>query len=279
MVISPEPRQLNSDNAIHDSLQDIVDEKLRKLDLEEHAARKARGSSTHPDVCSTRPSISPPIEKPLPTIILSAHLEKENPSPPPDLSNSVLQKKDNETQPANIKEETEGKRKERLEEERRRKKAERERWRKSEQEFAQLPEAKVDGDEIITPFLPNIRKPSSSQSLRPIPDVHNDPPELLPTVSKEDKKIAEDLHYSTQKELEAEDERQAILLAAKIQREWEAEEQEMERRSVSLSRGARIYPNADEKTLADSGRTSSTQASYPTYNRSNTLKLKPQQSS
>lgn len=238
-VNSSKSTQLNSENAIHDSLQDIIDEKLRKLDLEEHATRKAKGSSTRPDVCSTTTSPSPPIEKPLPTIMLSVHPEKEDPPPTPDPLNSVLQIKDNETQPANIKEEAEAKRKERLEEDRRLKKAERERWRKSEQEFIQLPAAKIDGDEIITPFLPKMHEPSSPQSLQPVPQLHNDVPKLPPIVSKEDKKIAEDLHYSTQKELEAEDERQAFLLAAKIQREWEAEEQEMKRRSVSSNRGVK----------------------------------------
>ena len=278
-VNSSKSRQLNSESAIHDSLQDIVDEKLRKLDLEEHATRKAKRSSTRPDVCSNTTSPSPPIEKSLPTILLSTHPEKGDPLPTPDLPNSVLQIKDDETQPANIKEEIEAKRKERLEEDRRLKKAERERWRKSEQEFIQLPETKIDGDEIITPFLPKMDKPSSSQSLRPVPQVHNDVPKPPPIVSREDKKIAEDLHYSTQKELEAEDERQAFLLAAKIQREWEVEEQEMKRRSVSSSKGVKKYPSTEEKTSADMGRTSAAQASYPTYNRSDPLRLKPQQSS
>jgi hypothetical protein len=211
--------------------------------------------------------------------MLSTHPEKEDPLPIPDLPNSVLQIKDNETQLANIKEEAEAKRKERLEEDRRLKKAERERWRKSEQEFIQLPEAKIDGDEITTPFLPKMHKPSSSRSLRPVPQVHNDVPKSLHIVSKEDKKIAEDLHYSTQKELEAEDERQAFLLAAKIQREWEAEEQEMKRRSVSSSRDVKKHPSTEEKTPVDIARTSAPQASYPTYNRSDPLRLKPQQPS
>lgn len=212
----------------------------------------------------------------MPTITLSAHPEKEDSPPTPKPSNPIPPIEDSENKPASIKEETEARRKERLDEERRRKKAERERWRKSEQEFIQLPEAKIDGDEILTPFLPKMHKPSSSQSLRPVLQVHGDVPKLPFAVNKEDKKIAEALHYSTQKELEAEDERQALLLAEKIQREWVAEEQEMERRSVSSRRGVKKNSSTEEKTPAGLGRTHSTRVSYPTYKRSDPLRL-PQQ--
>ena len=234
---------MNSESSIHDSLQDIIDEKLRKLELEEHTARKARGSSTHPAVCTSSASPFLAIEKPLPTIILSAHPEEEDTAPTSKSTNPALQIEDNENRTASVKEETETRRKERLDEERRRKKAERERWRKSEQEFIQLPEAKIDGDEI-TQFIPTIHRPSSSHSLRPVPQVPDDVLKLPLAVSKEDMKIAEDLHYRTQKELEAEDERQAFLLAAKIQREWEEEEQW--RKSPSGSRiGVKKYSRND----------------------------------
>jgi hypothetical protein len=206
-------------------------------------------------------------------IMLTAHPEKEDSPPTLKPSNPIpqIENNDNEKKPASIIEEADARRKERLEEERRRKKAERERWRKSEQEFIQLPEAEIDGDGIITPFLPKMHKPSSSQSLRPVLPLYDDSPKLPFTVSKEDKKIAEALHYSTQKELEAEDERQALLLAEKIQREWAAEEQELERRSVSPGRGGTKNSSTEEKTPADLGRTYSTQVSYPTYDRSDPL--------
>ena len=176
--------------------------------------------------------------------MLSAHPEKEDTLPTSKPTNPALQIDDNENRTASVKEETEEKRKERLDEERRRKKVERERWRKSEQEFIQLPEVKIDGDEI-TPFIPTIHRPSSSQSLRPVPLVHDNVPKLPLAASKEDMKIAEDLHYRTQKELEAEDERQAFLLAAKIQREWEEEEQRRESPSGSSRIGVKKYSRND----------------------------------
>ncbi|KIM38274.1 hypothetical protein M413DRAFT_448008 [Hebeloma cylindrosporum] len=275
---------LNNESTIHESLQDIVDEILRKLDLEEHAARKAKGSLIRPDVCSVTVSPPPSIENPLPTILLSSPPEQEDPPQIAKPSNTVPQLQDNETDPGRIKEENEVRRKERLEEEHRRKKAERERWRKSEQEFIQLPEAKIEGVEIITPFLPIVNKPSSSQSSqsvandaalklpiaedlhhprpRPLPQIHNGVPKIPAAVGKEDKEIAKELHYRTQKELEAEDERQALLLAAKIQLEWEAEERLVKRSSLSSRQGMEKSPSID-----------STQVPYPTYSSSDPLRL------
>lgn len=277
---------LNNESTIHDSLQDIVDEKLRKLDLEEHAARKAKGSLIRPDVCSVTVSPPPPIENPLPTIWLSASPEKEDPPQRAKPSNPVPQLQDNEKDPGRAKEETEARRKERLEEEHRRKKAERERWKKSEQEFIQLPEVEIEGDEIVTPFLPIMNKLSSSpspQSIandsalklpiaedlhhprlspRPLPQIHDGVPKIPAAVGKEDKEIAKELHYRTQKELEAEDERQALLLAAKIQLEWEAEERLVKRSSVSSRQGMEKSPSID-----------STQVPYPTYSSSDPLRI------
>jgi hypothetical protein len=295
---------LNEDNSIHDSLQDIIDEKLQKHDHEEHAARKARDlsklqelSKTRPDLPSASPSPLPSLEKPLPTIILSPHPEKEDSPPTSRPPNQVVQRGDRGPKPESIKEEADMRRKERLEEERRLKKAERERWRKSEQEFIQLPEATIEDEEVFMlksndakeMFLPIIHNSTSSHSLRPVPLSHDDVSKPAHAVSKEDQKIAKDLHYQLQKELEAEDDRQALLLAAKMQQEWETEEEETQRRAISSGKGGKrnfspdgrsdvgLYGN-DKGKPPSLGNSRSIQVPYPTYTRSNSPSLKPRQS-
>jgi len=229
-------------------------------------------------------------------IILTPNLEMEDSPPISKPPNQVLPTDDKGHKHASIKEETDRKRKERLEEERRLKKAERERWRKSEQEFSQLPEAKFDDDESFIPksndakevFLPIIHKTPSLQSLRSASLSHDDVPTPTAAVSQEDQKIAEDLHYQLQKELEAEDDRQALLLAARMQREWEAEE-EIARLTISSTRSEKQNISADEipdvgpysneiETPSSLGSMHSIPVPYPTYSRSNSPRLKPQQS-
>jgi hypothetical protein len=296
--------RLNQDRSIHDSLQDIIDEKLQKHDQEEHAARKAKDLSKFQELNKTRPGVSsasppplPSVEKPLPKIILSRNPETEDLPPISRPPNQVSQTNDKAHKPASIKGETDAKRKERLEEERRLKKAERERWRKSEQEFIQLPEAKIDDDENVllksndakAVFLPIIQKTPSRQSLPPVSLSHDDAPTPTAAANNEDHKIAEDLHYQLQKELEAEDDRKALLLAAKMQREWEAEEEATERRTTSSTRSEKQNLSAEERpdvveydnekeTPSSLGGAHSIPISYPIYSRPHSPRLNPRQS-
>ncbi|KDR86122.1 hypothetical protein GALMADRAFT_403162 [Galerina marginata CBS 339.88] len=257
-----------TDSSIHDVLEEIIDEKLRRNELRERNSRSPI-PQLFPEVVpviETPPSpppvppkafLVPPkppseesLKPPPPSIVISSQLSDERlvttvmpnlQAQRPAIGEPQLAVESDEEKERRTAE-AEAKRKKRLEDELARKRAEKERWRRSEQSFIQLPDSAHKPEEQRLSTAPQdpipLRKGKS-----PVVEILSDSePELdrplsrrsTKTVRKvpsqfEDEKIAAALHAKMQRELEEEDEKAAILEAAKLQREWEAEERKNNR--------------------------------------------------
>lgn len=241
--------QKSTGTSIHDVLQEIIDDKLRRLEHREkkpkelieqsflEAARPLTPLRYPPPVIVTPSSSPPPIPPklsnqktswPLPTADILT-----NGSEPPSRAGTPerqLQQQNQQSVPSTStmgdeeeKEkqriEAEARRKKRLEDERAKRLAERERWRKSEQDFIQLPQASpVDEGQLTV-------TPSNARMTQVLVQKHSS----IETVSNPDVKTAQKpvpTHTRSKSQVE-EDERLAAALHANFQREFTKEDEEV----------------------------------------------------
>ncbi|KAF8907089.1 hypothetical protein CPB84DRAFT_1844194 [Gymnopilus junonius] len=249
----------STETSIHDVLQEVIDEKLRRLEQREKKPKEFIAQTfleagrpltpvryPPPVIVTPSPSLPPappklPDEKPLKLLpTLNALPNTKNPpsrtgtpEPQPQQQNlrSVLSASvtRNEDEKERQRIEAEAKRKKRLEDERVKKLAERERWRKSEQDFIQLPQASpidevhsTNASTAYTALALFQRQPGNLEKTINRPSSHARSKSQI----EEDERLAAALHADFQRQFAEEDEEVAVSVAVIEQRKWEAEERE-----------------------------------------------------